>query len=204
MKRFYLAIAATVTLMAGAACSSSDPGSASPAVPPAQAPVDADTKSASTGDFNDVDVMFLQMMIPHHEQGMQMVRLAAKNAGRPEIKDLVSAIELTQADEAKNMTGWLQQWGKPTTVDPNADVHVNHGGLPATNPEVIAELARSSGAEFESKFLNLFTGHQGAAVEMAQREVKEGASQPVRELADRIVKSRSGQIQQMLTLLGQQ
>ncbi|RSM86594.1 DUF305 domain-containing protein [Kibdelosporangium aridum] len=204
MKRFYLAIAATVTLIAGAGCSSSEPGSASPAVPPAQAPVNAETKSAPTGDFNDVDVMFLQMMIPHHEQGTEMVRLAARNAARPEIKDLVSAIELTQADEAKNMTGWLRQWGKPTTVDPNADVHVNHGGMPATNPEVIAELARSSGAEFESKFLNLFTGHQGAAVEMAQRAVREGASRPVKELADRIVKSRSGQIQQMLTLLGQQ
>ncbi|MCE7002937.1 DUF305 domain-containing protein [Kibdelosporangium philippinense] len=203
MKRFYLAIAAA-SLMAVAACTSTQPGSGSPAVPPTQAPVDAEAKSAPAGNFNDVDVMFLQMMIPHHAQGMEMVQLAAKNAARQEIKDLVAAIELTQADEAKNMTAWLRQWGKPTTADPHADAHVNHGGLPATNPEVIADLAKASGSEFESKFLNLFTGHQGAAVEMAQREVKQGASQPVKELADRIVKSRSGQIQQMLTLLGQQ
>lgn len=145
MKRFYLAIAAC--LMAVTACSSPESGSASPAVPSAQGPAEAAPKAAPAGDFNDVDVMFLQMMIPHHEQGMEMVRLAGKQATRPEIKDLVGAIELTQADEAKNMTGWLQQWGKPTTVDPNAGAHVNHGGLPATNPEVIADLAKASGAE---------------------------------------------------------
>ncbi|CAM3896771.1 DUF305 domain-containing protein [Kibdelosporangium persicum] len=203
MKRFHLLIAAA-SLIGLAACGSTEPGTASPAAPSARQAAEAAPKAAPAGGFNDVDVMFLQMMIPHHEQGMEMVRLAGKQAARPEIRDLVGAIEVTQADEARNMTAWLTQWGKPATADPNADAHVNHGGLPATNAEVIADLAKSSGAEFETKFLTLFTGHQGAAVEMARREIKEGASQPVKDLADRIVKSRTGQIQQMLVILGRQ
>ncbi|ONI84279.1 hypothetical protein ALI144C_15760 [Actinosynnema sp. ALI-1.44] len=176
-------------------------GSGEPA--PLTAPAAAAPKAEVASGHNDTDVMFLQMMVPHHAQGMEMVRLAEKEAKRPEIKDLVAAIGVTQADEAKSMTGWLTQWGKPTTADPNAQAHASHGGLPATNPEVIADLANAKGAEFEAKFLNLFSGHQGAAVEMARRELKEGANGPVKDLADRIVKSRTGQIQQMLTMLGQ-
>nr|WP_225955149.1 DUF305 domain-containing protein [Kibdelosporangium phytohabitans] len=178
-------------------------GAGEPAAPDAPPPA-PEAEVVTSADHNDTDVMFLQMMVPHHTQGMEMVRLAEKQATRPEIKDLVAAIGVTQADEAKSMAGWLAQWGKPATADPDAGAHADHGGLPATNPEVIADLAKSTGTEFEGKFLNLFTGHQGAAVEMAQRELKQGASGPVKELADRIVKSRTGQIQQMLTLLGQQ
>jgi uncharacterized protein (DUF305 family) len=199
VKRYLTAAACLLTL---AACSTTaEPGTAAPA--PAQIPT-ATPKSAKATGFNDTDVMFLQMMIPHHEQGMEMVRLAEQKATRPEVKDLVAAIGLTQADEVKNMSGWLTSWGRPTTPDSDPGAHVQHGGLPATNPEVIAELSKSAGPDFETKFLNLFTGHQGAAVEMAQLEVGQGTNQEVKDLADRVVKSRTGQIQQMLSLLGQQ
>jgi uncharacterized protein (DUF305 family) len=201
VKRFQIA-AVTVGLLLLAGCGSSgEAGIAAPSAQEAKQTVAAETKSAA---FNPADVMFLQMMIPHHGQGMEMVRLAKKQATRTEIQDLVTAIELTQADEVENMAGWLKQWGQPETADPNASAHANHGGMPATSPEVIADLAKAKGKEFESKFLNFFTGHQGAAVEMARTQMKDGASQPVKDLADRIVKSRTGQIQQMLTLLGQQ
>nr|WP_198151841.1 DUF305 domain-containing protein [Kibdelosporangium sp. MJ126-NF4]CEL20267.1 putative lipoprotein [Kibdelosporangium sp. MJ126-NF4]CTQ97493.1 putative lipoprotein [Kibdelosporangium sp. MJ126-NF4] len=200
MKRFHLAVAAvcltTVTTLT--AC-----GSTEPAAPPAQPQGQAAPMAGVASEFNETDVMFLQMMIPHHTQGMEMLRLAKQEAQRPEIKDLVNAIDVTQADEAKTMTGWLTQWGKPTTADPNMSAHAEHGGLPATNPEVIAELAKAKGTQFESMFLNLFTGHQGAAVEMAQRELKDGTSAPVKEMADRVVKSRTGQIQQMLGMVGE-
>jgi uncharacterized protein (DUF305 family) len=207
VKRSHLAVAASLTAvtmslsavtMCLTACGSADPESAGAPAAGVAAP------KAVSAEHNDADVMFLQMMITHHTQGLVMVRVAEKEVTRPEVKDLVTAINLTQSDEVKAMTDWLARWNKPAMAALDAGAHAGHGGMPATSPDVIADLAVTKGAMFESKFLTLFTGHQGAAVEMAQRELKEGASKPVRELADRIVKSRTGQIQQMLGILNEQ
>jgi uncharacterized protein (DUF305 family) len=200
VKRFPIAVVVT-SLLVLAACSSTTPETKVTVPATGVLPTESETsKAAVSGAFNAADVVFLQMMIPHHEQGVEMVRLAEKQATRTEVKDLVAAIKVTQADEVKDMASWLQQWGQSTT----AGAHANLGGMPATSPEIIADLAKSTGPEFETKFLNLFTGHQGAAVEMARTELKDGGNQPVKQLADRIVRSRTGQIQQMLTLLSRQ
>lgn len=158
--------------------------------------------AASPGSFNPADVMFLQMMVTHHGQGLELVRLAESRAQRAEIRTLAAAIDVTQADEQETMRGWLRSWGKPTEADPDAHAHADHGGLPATGPEQIAALGRTTGAEFESAFLNLLIAHQHNAVEMARNEVRFGQDPAAKELAGRIDQSRTAQINQMLAMLG--
>jgi uncharacterized protein (DUF305 family) len=170
------------------------------------APDEPETTSVAAavraGDqYNDTDVMYLQMTVVHHEQGLEMVRLAAKNARRAEIRTLAEAIDVTQADEVELMKSWLEGWSKPATVDHAPSAHADHGGLPATGPQAMAALRGAKGADFETTFLNLFVAHQHNAVEMAAMEQKDGANAETRAFAERVKASRTDQIRQMLQLL---
>ena len=153
------------------------------------------------GGYNETDVMFLQMMVAHHEQGLEMVRLAEKSATRAEVRTLAGAVDATQTDEVKLMTSWLESWSEPTTVDHAPSAHADHGGLPATGPEEMAALRKAKKADFETTFLNLFVAHQHNAVEMAHLETTDGVSAETKAFATRIRESRGDQIRQMLTLM---
>ena len=153
------------------------------------------------GQHNDTDVMYLQMMVAHHEQGLAMVELAERNATRAEVRTLAEAIDVTQTDEVELMKSWLTDWSEPTTVDHAASAHADHGGLPATGPEEIAALRKATGSAFETTFLNLFIAHQHNAVEMAAMEQKGGANAEAKAFGERVRASRTAQIRQMLQLL---
>ncbi|MGI5211917.1 DUF305 domain-containing protein [Plantactinospora sp. CA-290183] len=179
----------------------SGPGGTS-AAPPAPAGTAASpTPSTTPGGFNAADVMFLQMMVTHHGQGLELVRLAESRARRDELRTLAAAIDVTQAAERETMRAWLRGWGRATEADPDAHAHADHGGLPITGPEQIAALAGATGARFETDFLNLLIGHQHNAVELARTELRSGTNPEVKELARRIELSRTAQIDQMLKLL---
>jgi uncharacterized protein (DUF305 family) len=186
----YAAVLITTALLLGACGTSSEAPTAV-----AQAAVQAE------GGHNDTDVMYLQMMVAHHGQGLEMVRLAAKSAERGEIRTLAQAIEVTQRDEVKLMTGWLKQWSAPATVDHTPSAHADHGGLPATGPEEIAALRKVKGTAFETAFLNLFVAHQHNAVEMARLETTQGSNAETKAFAERVRASRADQIKQMLRLM---
>ena len=168
---------------------------------PANKAVEARAAVQAEGGHNDTDVMYLQMMVAHHAQGLEMVRLAERKASRAEIRTLAQAVDATQSDEVTMMTGWLTQWQAPTTVDHAPNAHADHGGLPATGPEEIAALKKAKGAAFETAFLNLFVAHQHNAVEMAQLETGQGSNAEAKAFADRVRASRADQIQQMLQLM---
>jgi uncharacterized protein (DUF305 family) len=151
--------------------------------------------------FNDTDVMYLQMMVAHHQQSLDMVQLAASKAKRPEIRVLAEAVDATQSDELTMMKGWLRDWSAPETVDHAPSAHADHGGLPATGPEEIEALRKTKGGTFDTTFLNLFVAHQHNAVEMAALEAKKGVNAETKAFAERVRLSRTDQIQQMLQLL---
>ncbi|WP_203782891.1 DUF305 domain-containing protein [Paractinoplanes rishiriensis] len=152
-------------------------------------------------EFNDTDVMFLQMMVHHQKQGLEMTATAAERAKSPELKVLAEAVQATEKDELAMMQSWLKQWNKPVDVDTNTSLHADHGGLPGTGAAEIKALRTVKATQFDSAFLNLFLAHQHNAVEMAQQEVGKGANQAAKDFATRVRDSRQGEIQQMLKLM---
>jgi uncharacterized protein (DUF305 family) len=148
-----------------------------------------------------LDVMFLQMMIPHHEQGVSMVALAKDRAASADLRMLAAAIESTQATEAGTMKDWLNEWGEPLTAPP--DAHTGHGGMRRTTPEEISRLEGLRGTEFDQRLLNVLIAHQDDAVQMARWESGSGAHRDVKDLAGRIEKSRVAQIDMMKRFLDQ-
>ncbi|GIF08360.1 DUF305 domain-containing protein [Actinoplanes siamensis] len=172
----------------------------SPETPPA--PVASNVADIAAGStYNDRDVMFLQMLVDHQQQGLQMAEIGASRATRSDVADLARAVELTQTDELAMMKNWLTEWGKPTAVDKRVSVHADHGGLPSTTDAEIDSLRTVGKAEFETAFLNLFLAHQHNAVEMAQLELDKGTNEQAKQFAERVKESRTDQVQQMLRLL---
>lgn len=149
--------------------------------------------------YNTTDVKFLQAMVPHHEQGVRMARLARDRPVRPELRTLAAAIDTTQVSEIRAMAGWLRAWHRPPTAHPHG--HAAHD-MPVTSEARIEALARTRGPAFERAFLNLMIGHQDDAVQMARMELSTGADPRARDLARRIDQSRSAQIKLMLRFLG--
>jgi uncharacterized protein (DUF305 family) len=152
-------------------------------------------------DFNDTDVMFLQMLAHHQKQGLEMTATAGERARLPELKVLAAAVAATEQDELAMMRSWLGQWHRATEVDPNTSLHADHGGLPGTGPEEIKALRTARGADFDKAFLNLFLAHQHNAIEMALRETANGQNAAAKAFAARVRDSRQGEIQQMLKLV---
>ncbi|GAA3164858.1 hypothetical protein GCM10010466_64700 [Planomonospora alba] len=149
--------------------------------------------------FNAADVMFLQMMVVHNGQGVELARLARGRAVRAEIGLLAGAIAATQRDETASMAGLLREWGQPPTAPP--DEHAAHGGMPETDAREIASVADAGPADFERAFLNAMIAHQDDAVQLAAAEVSGGLHPGVKALAGRIEASRRAQIERMLALL---
>ncbi|WP_433057372.1 DUF305 domain-containing protein [Dactylosporangium sp. CS-033363] len=149
--------------------------------------------------FNDTDVMFSQMMVAHHGQALEMVRLARSKAEREDVRTLAAAIDVTETDELKTMQVWLETWGSPPAAD--ASAHAGHGGAHGANPDDLKALQSASGRDFETKFLNLLIAHQHNAIEIARMETGSGVNPGALDLAKRIDESRTAEIQQMLQFL---
>lgn len=65
----------------------------------------------SRADHNQADITFVQGMIPHHEQAVEMSELAANQASSPQVKELAATIERGQAPEIEQMRAMLAAWG---------------------------------------------------------------------------------------------
>ncbi|KAB8196571.1 DUF305 domain-containing protein [Nonomuraea phyllanthi] len=148
---------------------------------------------------NAEDVMFVQMMVPHHRQGIEIAKVGADRATTPELRTLAAAIATTQQDEVEMMLRWLHSWEQPLT--PPTGAHDHHGGMPETDVKRIQALRRSE--NFEYDLLNLLITHQGDAVRMAADEVAGGANPAAQQWAGQVQESRRSQVEIMTRLLEQ-
>ncbi|MEU2930802.1 DUF305 domain-containing protein [Streptomyces sp. NPDC007251] len=196
-------IAAAGVAVAGAlllsACGSSDDhsgmsgmdhgSSASSATPSA---------TAKAGDFNEADVKFAQMMIPHHEQAVEMAKLADGRASDSEIKDIASKIEKAQGPEINTMKGWLQSWGKPTAMGDMPGMDMGDGMM---SDKDMTELKSMKGAEFDKMFAQMMIEHHNGAIAMAKDEQNKGQNADAKKLAGAIVTGQSAEVKQLKSIL---
>jgi uncharacterized protein (DUF305 family) len=153
---------------------------------------------ASSG-HNSQDVMFAQMMIPHHQQALVMAEQAATKASSPQVKKLAAQIEQAQEPEIQKMTGWLKTWGQAV---PTGGTDMGHGDGMMSEQDM-KKLGTLSGKEFDEAFLQMMIKHHQGAITMAKTEQASGSSADAKALADSIVTSQSAEITTMQHLLDQ-
>ncbi|MES9541489.1 DUF305 domain-containing protein [Actinomadura sp. NPDC000600] len=163
------------------------------------------SNGGSQAQHNDQDVMFAQMMIPHHRQAVEMADLAATRAASPEVKQLAAEIKKAQDPEIKQMSAWLTGWGASVPSPGTGGMgHMGHGGMDGmmTDKEM-KELEGAKGAAFDKAFLEMMIKHHEGAVAMARTEQASGRSPEAKKMAADIVASQSAEITKMQKLLKQ-
>ncbi|MFB9072358.1 CueP family metal-binding protein [Citricoccus parietis] len=160
-----------------------------------------ESPAASSGEAGQADVMFAQMMVPHHEQAVEMSDiLLAKSGLHPEVATLAEGIKAAQAPEIKQMNAWLEAWG----VDPQAVDHgsMDHGGMDGMlAPAELERLEQADTAEATRLYLEGMIEHHQGAVQMAEDEVADGEHPEAVALAEAIIETQNAEIRDMQELL---
>ncbi|MRG59347.1 DUF305 domain-containing protein [Agromyces sp. CFH 90414] len=157
----------------------------------------ADASDASV-EASDADVMFAQMMIPHHEQALEMSAIVLAKPGLDaEVANLAGQIEAAQGPEIAQLEGWLEEWGAPREM-PEGHGHEMDGMLSA---EDLAALEAADSAAASTRFLEQMIAHHEGAVAMAEEQLESGTHQGALELARSIVDSQTDEIERMRGLL---
>lgn len=194
--------AATAAALTVAGCSSNT--SAAPTSTSSMPGMDHGSTSASAApnvtrtDFNDADVMFLQMMYPHHAQAIDMSKLVADRSQDQEVITLAQNIEKAQGPEMTKMTDLLQSVGKPA---PSAESSGHMTGVMST--EQMTSLEALSGAAFDRMWLQMMIDHHEGAIDMSNTELQDGINPDAKKMAQAIIANQQAEITQMRGMLGQ-
>ena len=148
-----------------------DPPIVQPGAPgetPRTLSADEATEIADTSYTPD-DVRFMQGMIPHHEQALEMARLVAERTNNAVVVDIAGRIESSQGDEIELMNGWLSDRGEASPeADGHHSMHMHHQMAGMASPEQMAALADASGTDFDRLFLELMITHHEGALTMVE------------------------------------
>jgi uncharacterized protein (DUF305 family) len=188
------------------------PGQATKPLTAEQAVQIADTR------FSADDVRFMQDMIVHHQQAVEMAALVKGRTNRQPLIDAARRIDASQDDEIAFMRKWLRDRGQEASVPANAmpAMHVMpamtpmsamHGDMASmgmATPDQMAALKASNGPAFDRQFLELMITHHQGAVTMAEALLKRSGSayDPILfEFVNDVINEQKAEIKRMTALL---
>lgn len=157
-------------------------------------PALADSHSKSLSNLSANDIMFAQSMIPHHEQAIEISKLAAKSASNLEIKALAKAIIKAQNREISQMKYWLTATKSPMGMQMDMGMD---GMLSANDVKALKAL---KGAKFDLAFLKAMIAHHQGALKMVSY-LNGSKNSEAKELAKNLILMQSGEITSMKKLL---
>ena len=172
-----LALVAALPLVLLAACGSSDQAS----------------------DHSAADVTFVQQMLPHHEQAVEMADMVERAGASADVQTLAGQIKAAQAPEIATMKAWLDDWDESATheghdMGSGDDMQMGMGMM---SDDDMSELGTLTGTAFDRAWLTMMIEHHEGAVSMARTELAKGRSADAKELARRIIASQQGEIATM-------
>lgn len=155
------------------------------------------------GAFNDTDVMFAQMMIPHHQQALEMSALAEGRAKDGDIIRLAKEISAAQDPEITTMRAWLKAWNKPESAGDHGS-HGSGGGAAMDGMmtgEQMAALKAAKGTDFDREFARLMIEHHKGAITMAEEERTKGRNATAKKLAAEVVRTQQAEVDTFTAIL---
>jgi uncharacterized protein (DUF305 family) len=188
--RVLLISTCAIALMTLSACSSSNSSTDS-----------TDTSAAASQSFNDDDVMFAQMMIPHHEQAIEMADIALDptNGASDAVRELATEIKNAQDPEIAFMKEVLAKWNKPTEMDSSMDHSEMMDGM--LSLDELDALGALRGSDFDTAWLEAMIRHHEGAISMAEDLLESGTNQELIDLGRKIIEAQQTEIDAMKGLL---
>ncbi|WGX96622.1 DUF305 domain-containing protein [Nocardioides sp. L-11A] len=182
------------------------------------APRPATVETARNGDvFNSADVAFATAMIPHHAQALRMALLAEDRPLEPELSAVVARIQDVQVPEVETMATWLTAWGKDVPATSMDHANAGHDAGAAGDPDDdvpghdlpgmmsaarMAELARSSDADFAGHWLAMMIEHHEGAIALSETQRADGRFADAVALAGTIAEDLAEEVATLEELLG--
>jgi uncharacterized protein (DUF305 family) len=154
--------------------------------------------------YTPADVAFMQGMIVHHQQAVDMAALVKGRTNNEAIVTAAGRIEASQKDEMKFMTEWLTGKGEPTAMAGMGHAHHDHGMKGMASPEQMAALAAANGTAFDRMFLEMMIRHHQGALDMVEELHRQPgtAYEPVMfEFTNEVVNDQTSEMERMNTTL---
>ena len=158
---------------------------------------DSGSSNSGTGDstkaLSSSEIDFLTMMIPHHEQAIEMSELALTRSDDDEVLQLAEQIKNAQGPEISQMRSLLQEFG----IEENPSSHAAHMHGMLTDNEM-RELETANGSAFDRLFLTGMIKHHEGAIDMVALV---GDSQRLSSLGEAIFTAQNDEITKMQEML---
>jgi uncharacterized protein (DUF305 family) len=155
---------------------------------------------AQSAMHNPADVTFVDKMIPHHQQALEMSAMVPSRTTNRALILMAKHIAVDQQAQIDTLQGLLQQWGEPAAAD-----HMGHGAMGMdgmVDPTAMDKLPTLTGPAFDELWLtSMITHHQGA-VAMAMPEIEHGENPKAVKMAKIIVDWQQLEIGRMHAMLG--
>ena len=149
-------------------------------------------------EVNGVDLHFLAMMTPHHQQAVDMseIILAAQGTSAA-TADLADRIKVGQEEEIDTMVDWAEQWDQHDLMEQHSQ-HIANGMI---TPEQLDQLKTLEGEDADTLFLQLMHSHHAGAIAMTQDQIDNGGYQPLVDLAQQMIDVQTAEMREMEQLL---
>ena len=145
--------------------------------------------------FSSSDIMFAQMMIPHHQQAVDISNLAMKTSKDAELLALAKIIARDQAAEITKMKAWLADAGAGMDAGHSMD---GMGGM--LSGAELSALNAEMGTKFDILWLKGMTGHHDGAIHMTTM-IRDASNPEIKAFGEKVIADQAAQIEQMREMI---
>jgi uncharacterized protein (DUF305 family) len=149
----------------------------------------------------DLDLRFIDAMVPHHQGAVEMAQEVQKKSKRPELLKLAKDIIQAQQKEIAQMQQWRKAW-YPKAVDTPMAWNSQMGHMMAMSAEqksgmMMRQDLGAADAEFDLRFIDAMIPHHEGALTMAKEVLTKSKRPEIKKLAEAILASQQAEIKQM-------
>jgi uncharacterized protein (DUF305 family) len=150
----------------------------------------------------DLDMRFIDAMIPHHQGAIEMAKEVQQKSKRAELQTLAKEIIQAQNKEISQMKQWRKAW-YPKAIDTPMAWHAQMGHMMAMSTEQMQAMMMrqdlgAADTQFDLRFLNAMIPHHEGALVMAKEVLTKSKRPEIQTLAKAIISSQETEIKQMM------
>jgi uncharacterized protein (DUF305 family) len=150
---------------------------------------------STSSNYTGADIMFLQMMIPHHQQAVDISNLALSKSQDPELLALAQTIAESQAAEIITMENWLNDAGASKDMG-----HAGHNMGGMLDSADLAKLETLTGSDFDKVWLAGMIEHHEGAIQMTNM-IRDAKNPAIKAFGLEIIAVQASEIEQMKIML---
>lgn len=153
---------------------------------------------ASESETTAADLAFIDAMIAHHDQAVELTALAHGRAADSELADLAGRMHAVQAAEAEAMRSWVE---RRRTRDLPGDEHDHDETMRGEiSRSILDRAAELEGAAFDQLFVETMVAHHRGAIEMAEARLAEQGDSAVARWARAIATAQALEVDRLLEI----